>query len=154
MASGSGVCVKKTLLEKMNYYDESYVYWEDGPFFAKCNLNNIAIENAYDIIGINYKKGGISSCNSKAPSRAVLGLRKDADIFYKTEYIKSSTFLSKYDKRIIKYSLDRYENNQGIKKYLSIIKFFDIALLRYFYRLILKIASTIETLFFKSNIFN
>lgn len=63
-ASGSAICSKKELLNKLNFYDESYMYWEDGPYLAKYNLKGNTIKTAYDIEGVMYRLGGISSIKS------------------------------------------------------------------------------------------
>lgn len=64
MASGSVMCVSKAIIEEFNYFDESYTYLEDCPFFAKY-LWKYPIECAPDIISIWYEYGGVSTSENK-----------------------------------------------------------------------------------------
>ena len=60
MASGSAMHFSREILEELQYFDETYRLWEDGPFLAKY-LWKYKLECAYDIISIWYEDGGVSS---------------------------------------------------------------------------------------------
>ena len=114
----------------MDYYDEKYKYWEDGPYLAKYNLKGNIIHTAYDIDGIIYKLGGISSIKSKVSSKAIEGLKYDAYLFYKTELERNSIWLTFLDKRKLKYTLQRNRNDKKIKKYILMLLYMDVVLSR------------------------
>lgn len=139
MASGSSICSRKSLLEKMDYYDLNFKYWEDGPYLAKCYREGIEIETAYDIIGLLYRLGGISSIKPKVTSKAVMGLRDDAYLFYKTELNRKPSWLSKYDRRKIKYTLERNRDGSKWGKYLIMVRYLDVVI----HRAIIKLKSSL-----------
>lgn len=60
MASGSCMCLTRQIIEKLNYFDEKYVLWEDGPFIEKY-LRDYMIIPAFDIISIWYENSGVSN---------------------------------------------------------------------------------------------
>lgn len=60
MASGSVMYYTKEILDELNYFDEDYVLWEDGPFLKKY-LKKYRLESAFDIVSIWYESGGVSS---------------------------------------------------------------------------------------------
>ncbi len=133
MASGSAICVENSVLKQIEYFDEDYVYWEDGPFFAKCNRHGIAIQTAYDIDGIFYRLGGISTSKSKSP--VSIALRKDALNFYKKELADSTfpkTFLTR---REIQYFIKTGAESNRILRFLIRLRYFDMAA----YRILLKL---------------
>ena len=124
LASGSSVCFKRTLLEKLGFFDESYVYWEDGPFFAKCNIEGTVIDKAYDIYGVYYKAGGIS--NSKTVSKASVGIKNDSIRFYSEIINNYSKELNNNDLRRVKYALERLEANTNSKKMFIKFRYLDV----------------------------
>lgn len=63
MFSGSALVYRKQFMEKMNYFDEQYRLWEDGPFVAR-TLETTRITPAYGIVGIRYSTGGVSGSNT------------------------------------------------------------------------------------------
>lgn len=136
-ASGSSICSKRSTLTKMGYYDDNYKYWEDGPYLAKCNYNGIIVETAYDIDGIIYQLGGISSKKTTVESKAVKGLRDDAFKFYKSELEREPSLLTKEDKRKIKYALLRNRCNSK-KKYLYMLMYLDVVFLRFYLKIQMK----------------
>ena len=58
--SGCTLSVKKAFIERWGYFDERYTLWEDGPFFAQYLWEHY-MECAFDIIGLRYNDGGVSS---------------------------------------------------------------------------------------------
>ncbi len=80
MASGSVMYYTRELLEELNYFDEKYVLWEDGPFLAKY-LQKYPLTFAYDIISIWYEYGGMST-NKKQKNQLLLA---DDILFDRTE---------------------------------------------------------------------
>lgn len=124
-ASGSAVCIKKEIINKLNFYDENYILWEDGPFFAKSNVNNIAIDKAYDICGIYYKTGGVSAKNRRK-KESTSKLEKDALMFYKKVLKENSLILSRYEKRRIKYSIDKLSIDNNINRTILLLKYMDV----------------------------
>ncbi|EKY3213581.1 glycosyltransferase [Cronobacter turicensis] len=64
----SGACTyyRKSFLERMGYFDESYVLLEDYPFLVKSLLNGVNIE-FLDAIAIKYHLGGVSSLSKRNP---------------------------------------------------------------------------------------
>lgn len=142
-ASGSSICSKKSTLEAMGYYDEKFKFWEDGPYLAKCNRNGICIATAYDIDGIIYQLGGISSKKTKVESKVVAGLRDDAYLFYKNELESGAKILSNMDKRKIRYTLLR-NRCRTRKKYLYMIMYLDVTISRFILNLKYKRADRLQ----------
>ncbi|EOV8962376.1 glycosyltransferase [Cronobacter turicensis] len=64
----SGACTyyRKSFLERMGYFDESYVLLEDYPFLVKSLLNGVNIQ-FLDAIAIKYHLGGVSSLSKRNP---------------------------------------------------------------------------------------
>lgn len=63
IASGSVLYIKKDLFEQLGGYDQRFVLWEDSPFLLKMFSSGINVETAYNIKGIYYRLGGISTGN-------------------------------------------------------------------------------------------
>lgn len=63
MASGSTLYIKKDLFERLGGYDQRFILWEDSPFLLKMFSSGINVETAYDIKGIYYRLGGVSTGN-------------------------------------------------------------------------------------------
>ena len=100
MASGSAMHFSKRILEKLDYFDESYVLWEDGPFIEKYLRKN-TIETAYDIISIWYETSGVSS--------GIIHplLLKDTIRFDQNERMDAYPKLCRWDKRKVDYAVSR-----------------------------------------------
>ncbi|MBN3063861.1 glycosyltransferase [Pectobacterium quasiaquaticum] len=91
--SGSCTYYRKSLLERLGYFDESYRLLEDYPFYIKVLLNNITI-HFLDIISIKYSLGGVSALGKRNPL-----LTQDFRRLYL--YIISLDYLSVFWKRNI-----------------------------------------------------
>lgn len=72
--SGCTLSVRKEFIKNWGYFDEKYTLWEDGPFFAQYLWDHY-MECAFDIIGLRYNDGGVSS-GKKHPL-----LLKDDELF-------------------------------------------------------------------------
>ena len=73
--SGSALYYSKKILEESGYFDSKYRLWEDGPFIEKY-LRSHAITYAFDIVGLWYELGGISTGGGVNPL-----IKKDCDLF-------------------------------------------------------------------------
>ena len=104
MASGSATYYSKRILEEMNYFDEKYRLWEDGPFFEKF-LRNYKLEFAYDIIAIWYELGGVST---GSPNKY---LEQDRLLFDKTDRQFMKAKLGVYAKKYVEYIYRRSKCN-------------------------------------------
>lgn len=96
MASGSAMSFTHSILERVGYFDEKYLLWEDGPFLAKY-LQIGKLEFAYDIISIWYECGGVSSAakfKNKHPK-----LQEDEILFARKEKLEHINSLSFVDQR-------------------------------------------------------
>lgn len=127
MASGSAMYFCKTLLEEMDYFDESYYLWEDGPFLARY-LQEGKLECAYDIVSIWYENNGVSSVRAdkklKNRSTAQSKLQKDADLFNKSARIQRLDLMSFHQKRLIKYRNARYDYRDSVLLYFVYLYYF------------------------------
>lgn len=101
--SGCTLSVKKAFIEQWGYFDENYTLWEDGPFFAQYLWEHY-MECAFDIVGLRYNDGGVSS-GKKHPL-----LLKDDEIFRRTDRIAHIDELRIKERAILKYSLLRSNN--------------------------------------------
>ncbi len=99
--SGSALYYKKEILEEYNYFDNKYRLWEDGPFIERYLRSN-AITYAFDIIGIWYEYGGIST--SKTPNPILL---KDQQLFDRTDRFAKKNELDTFCRRYIDYIYKR-----------------------------------------------
>lgn len=61
MASGSALSYRKKYIESLNYFDEKYVLWEDGPFFVKSIKRDGMLTYNYMMTTIYYRYGGVST---------------------------------------------------------------------------------------------
>lgn len=113
--SGCTLSVRKTFIERWGYFDERYTLWEDGPFFAQYLWNNY-MECAFDIIGLRYNDGGVSSGN-KHPL-----LLRDDELFRKTDRVKHIKELSFMEKAILKHSLLRCCNSNKSGRILAALR--------------------------------
>lgn len=105
MASGSAMYYSKKILEELNYFDEEYILWEDGPFLKKY-LKDHKLDCAYDIISIWYESGGVST--SKNTNVLLLNdIETLGNSICETEYDSNNRKI----KRWIKYLEARKKNN-------------------------------------------
>ena len=58
--SGCTLSMKRSFIERWGHFDEKYALLEDGPFFAQYLWENY-MECAFDIIGVRYNEGGVST---------------------------------------------------------------------------------------------
>ncbi|KGA34629.1 glycosyltransferase [Pectobacterium odoriferum] len=64
--SGSCTYYRKSLLEELSYFDESYRLLEDYPFYVKVLLHDITID-FLDVISIKYSLKGVSALGKRNP---------------------------------------------------------------------------------------
>jgi len=119
MASGSAMYFSRKIIQEMNYFDEKYLLWEDGPFLAKF-LQVGKLEYAYDIISIWYEAGGVSY-KSSSPS---VKLQKDTELFIKNEKMIHIDSFSFFDKRMIQYRNYRFLYRTSPIRYLIYLVYF------------------------------
>ena len=98
--SGATFSLRREFIERWGYWDERYVLWEDGPFFAQYLWEN-RVECAFDIVGLRYNDGGVSS-GEKHPL-----LLKDDELFRKTDCVAHIDELSFVARAILKHRLLR-----------------------------------------------
>lgn len=125
MASGSAMHFSKEILERIGYFDEKYVLWEDGPFIAKY-LQIGRIDCAYDIISIWYESGGGSDNRKKAKSSnspAKLKLLQDTMLFDSYERLLHLDQLNNKEKRIINLKKKRIEYRDSWKRYFLYVMY-------------------------------
>ncbi|WP_295094158.1 glycosyltransferase [Ruminococcus sp.] len=101
MASGSAMSYSREIMKKYDFFDESYVLWEDGPFLIKYLWEN-KLCFAYDIISIWYEDGGTSS-GSLHPK-----LVQDTILYNKTERIKHTEILNSEEKKQLSYQIGNF----------------------------------------------
>ncbi len=116
MASGSAMYLTKRILEKMNYYDEAYRLWEDGPFLAKYLLIG-KIECAFDIVSIWYETGGVSDDKKKGNSRILTPIEKDTILFIRKEKMSHLEMFSAKERRLIRYRNRMFLTRSRWKRY-------------------------------------
>lgn len=123
MASGSAMYFTRSIMLRLNYFDEKYILWEDGPFLAKF-LQVGKLEFAYDIVSTWYETGGISSDRidkdnkHSAISKSKELLRRDLEVFNETERTENINTFSMFQRRMIKYRIYRLKYRSSIVKYL------------------------------------
>lgn len=100
MASGSAMSFTKRIMEEMDYFDENFVLWEDGPFLARY-LQAHKLEFAYDIVSVWYELDGISTVDVKHRNPM---LQADSDRFAKTLRVEHLELFSKKERKQIKFN--------------------------------------------------
>ncbi len=114
-ASGSAMYYSKEYIKSINYYDERFRLWEDGPFIEK-TLRELTIHRMYDRVSIWYQDGGVSSANTNP------FLIEDYNIYTNVLDEADLTF---YEKRYLKfYRLGK--SGYFEKRKLSKLKYIDI----------------------------
>lgn len=98
--SGCALSFKKEFIEDWGYFDERYILLEDAPFFAQYLWNHY-MECAFDIIGIRYNEGGVSS-GKKHPL-----LLKDDEVYRRTDRIAHLRELNWYQRAIVQHEVLR-----------------------------------------------
>ena len=105
MASGSAMYYSRKIIEELGFFDEQYVLWEDGPFFAKY-LYKYPLTFAYDIISIWYEIGGVSTGKEINPL-----LIKDSEFFNATERLEHIDKLRKCEQKRLQYIVNGYKKS-------------------------------------------
>ncbi len=95
IASGCVLCSSRTMMEELEFFDERYYLWEDGPLFAKY-LKKYRIDCCPELISIWYEQGGISTGGIKELSPV---LQKDTILFNENEELGIRQSLSLQEKR-------------------------------------------------------
>ena len=119
MASGSVMCMSRKAIEEIGYFDETYFFWEDGPFLAKYLLR-FKLECAPDIVSIWYEQGGISTDGEK---KLYPRLQKDTMQFNSTERVAHLDRFTAKERRWIRFRNERLALGDSKKKYLLYIKY-------------------------------
>lgn len=132
MASGAALAYKTEYIRCMGLFDESYVLWEDGPFFEKVTRNGYVLHQNYDLTTICYEGGGISNS-------AISPLLKRDVIHFLNCGIENHNF-TRFERKQIEYRIRSIENYP--KKYFD-IRFLDV----FFYKQFLHIRRGIFKIF-------
>lgn len=61
IASGSCTYLRTDFWKQSDYFDESYILWEDGPFFTEYTKRGGKIHFNYELVSIYYRQGGVSN---------------------------------------------------------------------------------------------
>ncbi|MCI1268551.1 MAG: glycosyltransferase [Ruminococcus sp.] len=120
MASGSALVFSREILEKIGYFDESYMLWEDGPFITKYLLQD-KLYMAYDIISIWYEDGGVSAKGNKQIHPL---LKKDIQKYDSGERIRHIDFFSESEKRLVDYQMKINKKNSKLERVFLFISYF------------------------------
>lgn len=132
MASGSALYIRKSFLKKWGYFDESYVLWEDGPFFTKYTINN-KINFDYSIISIKYHVGGVSNSGENPL------MRLDRIHYNNTDRINCIEKHNFFVKRQVNYICKRYEISDEFQKTFLYIRFLDVICFKIIKKILYKI---------------
>ena len=125
MASGCVFAYKKELLEELNYYDENYSLWDDGPFLEKYLEYKGKLYYNYDIISIYYRKGGMSSTE--------LNPRLFKDLQFFLEKGLKDKRIKGLDRRYLQYRYIhdiKYYKKSKLKLYLYRLLYLDVIFLK------------------------
>ena len=141
MASGSAMYYSKAILEKLDYFDEKYYLWEDGPFLEKY-LRNGTMNYAFDIVGVWYEWGGVST-GSVNPL-----LEKDRLLFDATDRHNMKGQLSKFANKYIEY-IGKRSSCKTDKELNSLRKSYPTIMISHiFYKYSKKLFKKIDRLYF------
>ena len=135
MASGSAMYFSKRIIRMMNYFDERYYLWEDGPFLAKY-LQIGKLECAYDMISIWYEDGGMSSrhiAKELKQNNVKYRLRQDIVLFNKGERRENLSILTYSQRRKVKYLMHRIKTLDSLSRFFVLIAFFPEYFSNYLY---------------------
>lgn len=124
MASGCALSYKKEFIKNIGYFDENYILWEDGPFFARYIDKYGMLDYNYDIISIFYRYGGVSTAGMPEL------MKRDALLFL-NDGLKNSS-LDWFTKRNIKYRINQISNNSTpiFTMVKNLFKYPDVYLIR------------------------
>lgn len=132
MASGSAMYFSRRIMKQMNYYDESFRLWEDGPFIIDYTWRG-KIECLYSIVSIRYQNNGISSNESKKTTYSK-GLLEDAKKVSNEKLFDHYDELPKRIKRYVDYN-KALSNVSGSKKIKVYLKYVDVSLSHFIYKI-------------------
>lgn len=122
MASGSAMSYSRKVLDKVGYFDERYMLWEDGPFLAKY-LQIGQLEYAYDIVSIWYEAGGVSSKRKGKRKHIKSQLDVDTERFNSGERLLRIREFTLPEKRIVYFKNLQFKYKQSRIKYVIPIAF-------------------------------
>ncbi|WP_163000613.1 hypothetical protein [Vibrio owensii] len=91
--SGASTYYRRSLFEKIGYFDEKYRLLEDYPFYVKALTLGVKI-NFLDIKSIRYGMDGVSTSTNINPL-----LKKDYEIF--NQHLYSLPYLSAIERRTV-----------------------------------------------------
>ncbi|MBZ9786724.1 glycosyltransferase [Psychroflexus sp. CAK57W] len=134
LASGSATYYSKEVFDEFGYFDESYVLWEDGPFFTQFTREGNLIYTAYDIISIKYREGGVSGELHPA-------MREDYNRFLKKECYEYLGRFNVIKRRYIRFLYRRsivIKMASNIKKIAFYLRYIDCVFLKIIYKIITK----------------
>lgn len=141
-ASGSSMAYEASFLKEMDYFDERYVLWEDGPFINKMTKLGYPITVAYDILSIRYNGNGISSVGNPI-------INKDVELFNATDRRDDSDTFGCYHKRILDYIERKFTPMTPIQRYWNRLVYLDVFIGRLFYLLYDNYARSIDARYIK-----
>ena len=133
MASGSAMYFSRRIMEQMNYYDESFRLWEDGPFVLDYTWRG-KIECLYSLISIRYQDNGISSDKSKKTTYSK-GLLEDAKKVSNEKLFDHYDELPKRIKRYVDYNKALSTLNGFKDRIVVYLRYIDISLPHYIYKI-------------------
>lgn len=114
MISGCNMYVRKEVVEKLGFFDESYDLWEDGPFLSKYLWSN-KIDFAYDIVSIWYEDGGVSANSFDFLSPR---MRSDVKKFVEKEMLAHIEIFNATEQRKISYRSQRLLCGHTMRRFL------------------------------------
>lgn len=120
-ASGSALTYEADFLRQMNFFDEKYKLWEDGPFINKVTSQGYALSFAYDIVSIKYSDGGVSSGGNPI-------MKVDMIKFNETDRWINASNYSWYHKRILAYTKHKYLCYSKLKRILIKFLYIDVVI--------------------------
>ena len=115
--SGCVLTVKKDFIKEFGYFDEKYILWEDGPFFARY-LWDQYMNCDFNIISLRYNVGGVST-SSKGQHPILL---QDECLFRKTDRVKHIKEIPWIDRDILRYELNAADNPSIMGKMKAVIR--------------------------------
>jgi len=101
MASGSAMYYSRRIMERLNYFDEEYRLWEDGPFLYKYTWEQ-PLDCYYELISIRYHLGGVSSRTMLKPVTSS-ALQEDHKKLHTYEYPKHYDEMPRSIQRYVDY---------------------------------------------------
>ena len=116
IASGCVLCSSRAAMEELEFFDERFFLWEDGPLFAKY-LKKYRLDYCPELITIWYEQGGVSTGGIKELSPV---LQKDTMLFNE---IEGNQPLTLYEERRRKFMRARREAKTKGQKVFSYVRY-------------------------------